>query len=62
MTNVSHVPNEQSSGIGQAGRAVSNLDQITQQNAALIERSVAASEDLKAQAVRLQEAVAVLHR
>ena len=41
---------EQSSGIGQVNTAVNQLDQMTQQNAALVEESTAAAESLKQQA------------
>ena len=44
---------EQSQGIGQIGDAVSQLDQVTQQNAALVEESAAAADSLKQQAGRL---------
>ena len=50
---------EQSSGIGSVNRAVSELDETTQQNAALVEESAAAAASLKDQAKRLAEAVAV---
>ena len=50
---------EQSSGIGQVGEAVSQMDQVTQQNAALVEESAAAAESLKGQAQKLVQAVAV---
>ncbi len=50
---------EQTSGIGQVSGAVSQLDQVTQQNAALVEESAAAAESLKQQAVRLVESVSV---
>jgi len=39
--------------------AVSQLDQMTQQNAALVEESAAAAQSLKDQTGRLREAVAV---
>jgi methyl-accepting chemotaxis protein len=48
---------EQSDGIGQVNTAVSQLDQMTQQNAALVEESAAAAESLKDQALRLAEVV-----
>jgi methyl-accepting chemotaxis protein len=48
---------EQSSGIGQVNGAVSDLDRMTQQNAALVEQSAAAAESLKEQAVRLGQLV-----
>ena len=44
---------EQSDGIGQINGSVTQLDQMTQQNAALVEQSAAAAESLKEQAVRL---------
>jgi methyl-accepting chemotaxis protein len=49
----------QASGIGQIGVAVTELDGVTQQNAALVEENSAASESLKQQAQRLMEAVGV---
>ena len=49
---------EQSSGIGQVSDAVTMLDQVTQQNAALVEESAAAAESLKHQAHQLVQAVA----
>jgi methyl-accepting chemotaxis protein len=47
----------ESGGIGQVNQAVTNLDQMTQQNAALVEQSAAAAESLRDQAERLQQAV-----
>ena len=44
---------EQSDGIGQVNTSVMQLDQMTQQNAALVEESAAAAESLKEQAVKL---------
>jgi methyl-accepting chemotaxis protein len=49
---------EQSDGIGQVNGSVAQLDQMTQQNAALVEQSAAAAESLKEQAVKLSEVVA----
>jgi methyl-accepting chemotaxis protein len=49
--------NEQSQGIGQVNTAVAQLDQVTQQNAALVEESAAAAESLKLQAQQLAENV-----
>jgi len=48
---------EQSVGIGQVNNSVMQLDQMTQQNAALVEQSAAAAESLKDQAVRLAQVV-----
>ncbi len=50
---------EQSSGIQQVGDAVGQMDQVTQQNAALVEESAAAAESLKGQAHQLVQAVSV---
>ena len=49
---------EQSDGIGQVNGAVTQLDQMTQQNAALVEESAAAAGSLKEQAARLAQVVA----
>ena len=51
--------NEQSSGISHVNGAIGNLDQMTQQNAALVEESAAAAESLRDQANQLAQAVAV---
>ncbi|MET0384220.1 MAG: methyl-accepting chemotaxis protein [Burkholderiaceae bacterium] len=56
---VSSATSEQSSGIGHIGHAVAQLDQVTQQNAALVEESAAAAESLRQQAARLAEVVSV---
>jgi methyl-accepting chemotaxis protein len=50
---------EQSDGIGQVNSAVVQLDQMTQQNAALVEESTAAAESLRDQTSRLTEVVAL---
>jgi methyl-accepting chemotaxis protein len=48
---------EQSDGIGQVNNSVTELDRMTQQNAALVEQSAAAAASLKDQALRLAESV-----
>jgi methyl-accepting chemotaxis protein len=50
---------EQSDGIAQVNTAINQLDQMTQQNAALVEQSTAAAESLKDQAQRLTQVVSV---
>jgi methyl-accepting chemotaxis protein-1 (serine sensor receptor) len=50
---------EQSSGISQVSDAVTQLDQVTQQNAALVEESAAAAASLREQADKLARAIAV---
>jgi methyl-accepting chemotaxis protein len=47
---ISSATSEQSTGIGQVGQAVAQLDQVTQQNAALVEESAAAAQSLRQQA------------
>ena len=56
---ISHASEQQTTGIGQVGDAVSQLDQVTQQNAALVEESAAAAESLSQQAAHLARTVAV---
>jgi methyl-accepting chemotaxis protein len=55
---ISVASDEQSTGLGQVGDAVAQLDQVTQQNAALVEESAAAAHSLRAQADGLTRAVA----
>ncbi|WER47760.1 methyl-accepting chemotaxis protein [Cupriavidus sp. WKF15] len=50
---------EQSNGIEQVNMAVGQLDQVTQQNAALVEEASAATQSMAEQARALREAVAV---
>ena len=50
---------EQTAGIGQISDAVAQLDQVTQQNAALVEESAAAADSLNHQTQQLVQAVAV---
>jgi methyl-accepting chemotaxis protein len=54
---ISAASSEQSLGIGTVNQSVTQLDQMTQQNAALVEESAAAAESLKDQATRLASAV-----
>lgn len=49
--------NEQSTGAAQVNQSISQLDQMTQQNAALVEESSAAASHLHAQAQQLRELV-----
>jgi methyl-accepting chemotaxis protein len=58
ISEISAASTEQSKGIGQIGDAVNQLDQVTQQNAALVEESAAAAESLRLQAGQLAETVA----
>ena len=48
---------EQATGVGEVNLAVANLDQMTQQNSALVEESAAAAASLRDQAKDLLGAV-----
>jgi methyl-accepting chemotaxis protein len=52
---------EQSSGIEQINKALNHMDEITQQNSALVEESAAAAKLLKTQAAAMDEQVGVFH-
>jgi methyl-accepting chemotaxis protein len=56
---ISTATDEQSAGLGAVNLSVNELDQMTQQNAALVEQSAAAAESLRAQATRLSQVVQV---
>jgi hypothetical protein len=49
----------QTEDLAQINTAVSSLDQMTQQNAALVEQAAAASEAMQEQAAKLSQAVSV---
>ena len=57
INEITAASSEQSDGIVQINKAVAQLDQMTQQNAALVEESAAAAESLKDQAASLSHAV-----
>ncbi|MFM0056559.1 methyl-accepting chemotaxis protein [Paraburkholderia phytofirmans] len=57
MGEIAAASEEQSSGIAQVGRAVTHMDEVTQQNAALVEQAAAAAASLQDQAGRLRETV-----
>ncbi|MGH6648860.1 methyl-accepting chemotaxis protein [Aquabacterium sp.] len=59
IAEISSATHEQTAGIVQVGQAIGHLDQITQQNAALVEQSTAASESVKQQMACLADAVGV---
>nr|WP_316638822.1 methyl-accepting chemotaxis protein [uncultured Roseateles sp.] len=58
MGEISAASREQSTGVAQVGEAVTNIDQATQQNAALVEEMAAAASGLKSQAQQLVQVVA----
>jgi methyl-accepting chemotaxis protein len=55
---ISAATSEQSAGLRQVNEAVAGLDQMTQQNAALVEESAAAAESMAEQSRKLSEVVA----
>jgi len=59
MSEIAAASSEQSTGIEQVNRAVSQMDEVTQQNAALVEQAAAAAASLDQQADRLRDTVAV---
>ncbi|MFS2224817.1 methyl-accepting chemotaxis protein [Pantoea sp. B65] len=59
MGEIASASDEQSRGIDQVGLAVTEMDRVTQQNAALVEQSAAAAAALEQQASHLSQAVAV---
>ncbi|AIO41445.1 hypothetical protein WI41_06860 [Burkholderia latens] len=59
MGEIAAASEEQSGGIDQVARAVAQMDEVTQQNAALVEEAAAAAQSLDEQAARLREAASV---
>jgi methyl-accepting chemotaxis protein-1 (serine sensor receptor) len=59
MGEIAAASEEQSSGIDQVARAVTQMDEVTQQNAALVEEAAAAAQSLENQASALKAAVSV---
>ncbi len=59
MGDITSASHEQISGIQQINEAISQMDQVTQQNAALVEEAAAAASSLNDQAVSLSAAVSI---
>ncbi|MFC0269735.1 methyl-accepting chemotaxis protein [Kushneria aurantia] len=57
MSEIAAASKEQSNGIEQVNQAVTQMDQVTQQNAALVEEAAAAASSLEDQASRLYQSV-----
>jgi methyl-accepting chemotaxis protein len=53
LSEITSASAEQSAGIGQVGQAITQMDDVTQQNAALVEQAAAAAESLETQAQAL---------
>jgi methyl-accepting chemotaxis protein len=58
ISGISHASGEQSNNVLQVNEAIGQLDQMTQQNASLVEEAAAASESLSDQAHQLAKTVA----
>jgi methyl-accepting chemotaxis protein len=61
MAEISAASQEQSAGIEQVNQTVMQMDETTQQNAALVEEATAAARAMEEQALLLNEAVAAFH-
>ncbi|MDW8846704.1 methyl-accepting chemotaxis protein [Erwinia sp. MMLR14_017] len=61
MAEIAAASDEQSRGIQQVSLAVTEMDNVTQQNASLVEEASAAASSLEEQASRLTQAVAAFH-
>ncbi|MDE1182974.1 methyl-accepting chemotaxis protein [Paraburkholderia sp.] len=59
MGEIEAAAGEQSDGIDQVNKAITQIDEVTQHNAALVEQAAAAAKSLEEQAGMLMEAVAV---
>lgn len=59
MSDISSSSLEQSAGIEQVNQAITQMDEITQQNAALVEQAAAAASTMQEQAINLSQLVSV---
>ncbi|SFU92923.1 methyl-accepting chemotaxis protein [Pseudoduganella namucuonensis] len=59
MVEITSASHEQSDGIGQVNQSIIQMDDATQQNAALVEQAAAAAASLQEQAATLEQVVAV---
>ncbi|WP_028212276.1 methyl-accepting chemotaxis protein [Paraburkholderia mimosarum] len=61
MNEISAASGEQRTGIEQVNQAVTQMDEVTQQNAALVEEASAAAQSMSSQAAALRELVSVFN-
>jgi aerotaxis receptor len=59
MSQIALASSEQSHGIGTVQQAITQMDEVTQRNAALVEQSASASAALQDQAIKLEQAMAL---
>jgi methyl-accepting chemotaxis protein len=59
VAEISAASHEQSAGIEEINRAITQMDEVTQQNAALVEEAAAAAQSLQEQAGHLSQAISI---
>jgi methyl-accepting chemotaxis protein len=59
MVEIASASHEQSDGIGQVNQSIIQMDDATQQNAALVEQAAAAAQSLQEQAAMLDQVVGI---
>ncbi len=59
LDSIYNASSQQSSGIGNINKSISEMDEMTQQNAALVEQAAAAAQSMQDQAIALEEAVSI---
>ena len=59
VAEISAASHEQSTGIEEINRAITQMDETTQQNAALVEQAAAAAQSMQQQAAHLSQAVSI---
>ncbi|MBO9709954.1 MAG: PAS domain-containing protein [Caulobacter sp.] len=61
ISEIAQSSQEQATGLNQVNSAVNQMDQVTQQNAAMVEEATAAAANLKSEALTLSDLVARFH-
>jgi len=61
MSDITAASKEQSTGIEQVNQAITQMDEVTQQNAALVEQAAAAASSLEQQADELVGAISIFN-
>jgi methyl-accepting chemotaxis protein len=62
MAEITAASQEQSAGIEQVNQAITHMDEVTQQNAALVEEAAASAESMEEQADKLMQSVVATFR
>lgn len=62
VADIASASNEQATGIEQVGKALTQMDAVTQQNSALVEENAATAKTLEHQANAMDESVAFAGR